>query len=281
VTARRRPAAAERPSAKIYAVSDGRGETCEQVVRAALVQFAEQPYSVERRARVRTRREVQTLVRQAAREHAVIFYTLVGDSTRREMAEISRRLLVPTVDVLGPAFSALFDLFRRGPGTTPGLLYASDPKRYASRDAIEFALKHDDGQRTEDLANADVVLVGVSRSSKTSTCFYLAAAGVKAANVPLVPGVAVPRTLARLGRRKVIGLRVNVARLMTIREARAETLGIVATDPYLEEDAVAREVIEANRTMERHGWASLDVSYLAVEEIAREVLRLRGLGNHR
>jgi len=275
--ARRRPDPPARPSAKIYAVSDGRGETCEQVVRAALVQFEERTYVLERRAGVRTVSDVRALLRQAAREHAVVFYTLVGDTTRREMAEVSRRRLVPTVDVLGPAFSALFDLFRRGHGATPGLLYASDPRRYASRDAIEFALRHDDGQRTEELARADLVLVGVSRSSKTSTCFYLAAAGVKAANVPLVPGVPVPRTLARLGRRTVIGLRVNVARLMTIREARAETLGIAASDPYLEERAVAREVTEANRAMERHGWASLDVSYLAVEEIAREVLRLRGL----
>lgn len=276
----RRASAAGTP-AKIYAVSDGRGETCEQVVRAALVQFGGQSYGLERRAEVRTPRDVRALVRRAARERAVVFYTLVGETTRREMAEVSRRLLVPTVDVLGPAFSALFDLFRRGPGATPGLLYASDPKRYASREAIEFALRHDDGQRCEDLAQADVVLVGVSRSSKTSTCFYLAAAGVKAANVPLVPGVAVPRALTRLGRRKVIGLRVNVARLMTIREARADALGIAASDPYLEERAVAREVIEANRTMERHGWASLDVSYLAVEEIARQVLGLRGLGKQR
>jgi len=264
-------------SPQIFVVSDARGETCSQVLRAALVQFEGQRHRIQRRADVRTADEVEKIVRQAADSHAVIFYTLVGNETRRAMVRFARELAVPTVDVLGPAFSALHDLFNRAPDRTPGLLYASDRDQFDRHQAIDYTLKHDDGQRPRDLDQADVVLVGVSRASKSSTCFYLAYQGVKAANVPLIPGLPPLPQLLRLDPRKVIGLRINVMRLMTVREARSYNLGLPAEHSYVDKPTIAREVIEANRIMERHGWQSFDASYMAIEEIAREVMKLRGL----
>jgi hypothetical protein len=119
--------------------------------------------------------------------------------------------------------------------------------------------------------------VGVSRSSKTSTCFYLAYEGVKAANVPLVPAVEPPPELTRLDRARVVGLRVNAMRLATVREVRARGLPREVLDAYLEPEALTRELRAANHLMHEHGWHSLDVSYMAVEEVAHEVMRLRGL----
>jgi hypothetical protein len=261
----------------IFVLSDGRGETCLQVVRAALVQFEAQPHWIEQHSGVRTPRRVGSLLRQAAARRAVVFYTLVGAATREAMARLSRRLLVPTVDVLGPAFSALHDAFRREPSARPGLLYDSNREQFQRHAAIEYTLKHDDGQRPGELDQADVVLVGVSRTSKTSTCFYLAYEGVRAANVPLVPGLDPPRELLRLKPSKVIGLRLNVSRLVTLRQSRSQNLGLAAGEDYLDEAAIAREVSEANRLMDSRRWRSLDVSYLAVEEIARQVMQLRGL----
>jgi regulator of PEP synthase PpsR (kinase-PPPase family) len=261
----------------IFLVSDGRGETAAQLVNAAIVQFRDQPYELRRRGNVRSARRVQAVMREAARAHAVVFYTLVADDTRGAMADLARELLVPTVDLLGPAFSALHDLFKTTPTYQPGLLYASEREKFDRLEAIDFTLKHDDGQRPEDLDEADVVLVGVSRSSKTSTCFYLAYEGVKAANVPLVPGIEPPAELVRLDPARVIGLRVNAMRLATVREARARGPARAALDTYLEPEALAHELRAANHLMHQHGWHSLDVSYMAVEEVAHEVMRRRGL----
>ena len=111
---------------QIYVVSDGRGETCSQVLKASLVQFEGQRYRTIRRAEIRTIKQVEQIVRKAADAPAIIFYTLVGDETRQAMVRASREHAVPTVDILGPAFSALHDLFKRDPGSTPGLLYASE-----------------------------------------------------------------------------------------------------------------------------------------------------------
>lgn len=262
----------------VYAVSDGRGETCQQVVKAAVVQFEGLPVRLVRRGQVRTARRVETVMREAAEARAIVFYTLVGDETREALAAQAKRLAVPTVDVLGPAFSALHDLLKRAPRSKPGLLYRSDRERFDRQVAIDYTLAHDDGQRLRDLDQADVVLVGVSRSSKTSTCFYLAYEGVKAANVPLVPDVPLPQELADLDPEKVIGLRMNVIRLMTVREARAQAVNHpTAMQEYLDQRSLTREVIRANRLMDERGWRSLDASYMAVEEVAREVMAMRGL----
>jgi len=207
----------------------------------------------------------------------VLFYTLVTDETRDTAKAAAKKFLVPTVDVIGPAYSALHDLFRTAPRAEPGLLYASDRERYDVHAAIDYTLKHDDGQRPDELSKADVVLVGVSRASKSSTCFYLACEGVKAANVPLIPGIEPPSSLLKLKPERVVGLRVNVMRLMTVREARASALGIGHSEPYLDKRTIAGEVNDAHRMMDRYGWASFDASYLAIEEIAKQVIKFAKL----
>lgn len=260
----------------VFIVSDGRGETASLVLRAAAVQFGDARYRLVLKPDVRTPRQVDQAVEAASRANAAIFYTLVSEDTRSAMKEASGRRLVPAVDILGPAFGALHDLFQSERGSTPGLLYDSEKERIDRMEAIDYTLKHDDGQRPHELRDADVVLVGVSRASKSSTCFFLAYQGMRAANVPLVPGVPPPSQLLELARDKVVGLRVNVNRLLTVRGARAENLRLGSSDPYVDRRAVAREVVTANRSMERHGWRSIDASYLAIEEISREVARLRG-----
>ena len=247
-------------------------------MQAALVQFEGQSHALVRKAEVRTPDVVQSIVEEAAALHAVIFYTLVSDDTRETMKAVSEKLLVPTVDVLGPSFSALHDLFKSAPRHTPGLLYASDRERFDRIDSIDYTLKHDDGQRPHELNEADVVVVGVSRSSKSSTCFYLAYQGIKAANVPLVPGPPLPRQLKDMDPGRVIGLQMNVPRLLTLREARTAHLGTSHTDYYVDRREVGAEVRYANEVIREYGWRTVNASYMAIEEIAREVMRQCGLG---
>jgi hypothetical protein len=263
-----------RKTPTVFVVSDGRGDTAVQVARAAAVQFEGVRYHVARRANVATADQVRAILREASRANAVILYTLVSEEVRKAMRQGSRELHVASVDLLGPVFTAMGGLFQRKRGATPGLLYSLDRERIDRMEAIDYTLKHDDGQRADELDSADVVLVGVSRVSKSTTCFYLAYEGVRAANVPLVEGVAPPKQLLVLPPHKVIGLRVQLARLLTVREKRAGNIGLDDSSPYLDRREVAREIAEANRTMEEHGWRAVDASYLAVEEIAREVMRL-------
>ena len=261
----------------IFIVSDGRGDTCQQLLRAALVQFEGQDVEIVRRSEVLTRELVRNVMDEAHARGATVFYTLVGSETRRAMAQHAADLLVPAVDVLGPAFIALHDVFHREPTATPGLYYASERVRIERQEAIDFTLKHDDGQRPGELAQAEVVIVGISRVSKSTTCFYLAYNGVKAANVPLVPGQPPLPELLDVDPARVIGLRMNVTRLLAVREVRARHLGSTGTAGYMDKREVAAEMREAYRVMEHYGWRSFDASYMAVEEIAREVLRLRGI----
>lgn len=265
-------------SPTLFVVSDGRGQTCAKVLQAALVQFQGQRHTVVREADVRTVERVQAIVAAAAQAHGVVFYTLVADDTRRAMFQAAAAQGVPIVDVLGPALSALHDLLHRDPSAEPGLLYASEREEFDRHEAIDYTLKHDDGRRPDGLARADVVLVGVSRAAKSSTCFYLAYQGVKAANVPLVPGVPLPAQLLALAKERVIGLWVNPVRLITVREARARNLNLGNDSAaYVDIDAVKEEVRQAHRIMTGHGWRTIDASYMAVEEIAREIMRLRGM----
>ncbi len=261
---------------RIYIVSDGRGETCSQLVRAALVQFEDQQYKIVRKANVRTTRRVETIVRNALADNAIIFYTLVSDDTRNTIKDCAKKQLVPIVDLLGPAFSALHDLFHRERLARPGRLYELERAHFDRVAAIDYTLKHDDGQRPQELSKADVVLVGVSRASKSTTCFYLAYEGIRCANVPLFPTIPPPDELLRLSPEKVIGLRINTMRLRTVREARAESFTAGGLESYLDKRQIAKEVRESNRLMDAQGWRSIDVSYKAIEEIAKQIMRLRG-----
>jgi regulator of PEP synthase PpsR (kinase-PPPase family) len=268
-----------KPWPAILILSDGRGDTAAQVVRAALIQFERQRHRIERHPNIRTAAQVREVITRAADMHAVVFYTLVGDKTRKAILEASDHQLVPIVDVLGPAFTALHDLFKRRRKATPGLLYALERERLDRYEAIDFTLQHDDGRRLQQLDQADVVLVGVSRVAKSSTCFFLAYEGIKAANIPLIADQTPPRELLELDPARVIGLRVNVMRLMTVREVRGGNIGLNESHPYLNREALKHEVLDANRQMRRNGWQSFDASYMAIEEIARRVISLRGLNS--
>jgi [pyruvate, water dikinase]-phosphate phosphotransferase / [pyruvate, water dikinase] kinase len=258
----------------ILVVSDGRGQTGARVLQAALVQFQGQKHHIVTEGNVRTVERVGAILENAARIHAVVLFTLVEEATRRAMQQGAAQLAVPVVDVLGPTLSALHDLLQRDSAATPGLLYAAEREDIDRHDAIDYTLKHDDGRRPDELDQAGVVLVGVSRTAKSTTCFYLAYHGVRAANVPLLPGVALPPRLLALPPERVIGLWVNPSRLLTVRAARARHLNLGADSSYLDRDAVLQEVRDAHRVMNRHGWRTVDASYMAVEEIAREVMRL-------
>ncbi len=260
----------------IYLLSDGTCRTCEMVVRAILVQFPSAQVQLVKKANVRRAETVRDVIEKAAADRALVFYTLVYDKARTAIDEAARELMVPTVDILGPVLVSLYDLTKSSSRARPGILYKSNRDQYDRIDAVEYTLHHDDGCRVHEVGEADVVLVGVSRSSKSTTCFYLGYSGIRAANVPLFADAEPPEDLTNLDPRRVIGLMVNPHRLQSVREARLRGWGMQLDEGYGDRREIARELRAANEQMQRYGWRCIDVSYKGIEEVAREVVRLLG-----
>jgi [pyruvate, water dikinase]-phosphate phosphotransferase / [pyruvate, water dikinase] kinase len=261
----------------VYIVSDGTCRTCEQVLRAVLVQFEQHHPRLVREANVRRPGRVANIVKEAKKARATIFYTLVSPETRTAMKEASAEYFVPIVDVLGPALASLYDMFKSSPRLVPGMLYEANKAHFDRIDAIDYTLHHDDGCGMNDLDKADVVLVGASRTSKSSTCFYLAYRGICAANVPLFPGEEPPPELLRLDPNKVIGTTANADRLQSVREARLHSWGMHLGEAYTDRMAIIQELRGVNAIMAKYNWATIDVSYKAIEEVAREIRVLLGI----
>jgi [pyruvate, water dikinase]-phosphate phosphotransferase / [pyruvate, water dikinase] kinase len=261
----------------VYIVSDGTCRTCEQVLQAVLVQFDHKHTRLIREANVRRPGRVERIVKEAKKNHATIFYTLVSPETRTAMKEASAEYFVPIVDVLGPALASLYDMFKSSPRLVPGILYEANKAHFDRIDAIDYTLHHDDGCGMNELDKADVVLVGVSRTSKSSTCFYLAYRGIFAANVPLFPNEEPPTELLKVDPKKVIGTVANADRLQSVREARLHSWGMHLSEEYADRMAIIQELRAVNAMMAKHGWATIDVSYKAIEEVAREVRVLLGI----
>ncbi len=257
----------------VFVVSDATGETAERVTRSALSQFGGAPVDVVRRGGVRTREQVQGVVAEAAGRDAVIIHTMVGTQLRREMLEEARLAGVDAMDLMGPVLDRLGTHLHLAPEGKPGLFTQLVGAQSRRVEAVEFAFRHDDGQRVEEIERAEVVLVGVSRTMKTPTMLYLAYQGWFAGNVPLVCGLAPPRPLVGLAAEKVFGLTMSAARLAELRRARAAYLGISET-AYASLEEIRAELAYSHDVCDAHGWRRIDVTGKSVEEVAREILVL-------
>ena len=258
----------------IVLLSGATGRTCKEVFRAALAQFDSPDVDLIHETNVRSVGEAIEAVRQAAESKAVILHSIVDPEVREAFLEQSKELNVPSVDVLGPVLSVLEDHFGQSPQGRPGLSYHHRKEPFDRIDAVSYTLAHDDGCRIHGLPDSDVVIVGVSRSSKSVTCFYLAYRGVRAANVPLIPNCEVQQELLAIDPRKVIGLTMNANRLARVREVRIGMMGRGPFQQYGDSREIEREINFAKALMNRHGWRKIDVSYMSVEEVAKEVMSM-------
>jgi regulator of PEP synthase PpsR (kinase-PPPase family) len=262
----------QQPPYKVFVVSDGTGGTARRVVLAALAQF-EADADVIRFADIRTVEQVEETVRQAAGCRALVVHTLVRPEMRQAMFDAGRRLHVHTLDLMGPLLERLSDLTDVPPLGRPGL-YGQE--EYSRRiEAVDFALRHDDGKYVSELEHAEIVLVGASRTGKTPLAVYLALRGWLVGNVPVVLGVKPPSILFRLPASRVIGLTERPARLAELRRARADQLrGRVGR--YAEPTYVQEEVAYALQIFRRAGWRWVDMTSKPIEEAAAEVADLVG-----
>ncbi|MEB3196780.1 MAG: pyruvate, water dikinase regulatory protein [Candidatus Sericytochromatia bacterium] len=260
----------------VYTLSDASGQTAENVTKACVAQFAGLPVRIVRLPRAVNVQQVENMVALAAAQGPALFaYTMVQDGVREAFLAAAGRHGIPTVDLLGHLIEQLSAVLGAAPNRQAGALHTKDEEYFRRMDAIDFAIKYDDGKSPQGLRQAELVILGVSRTSKTPTCMYLAQnQGIKAANVPLVPGADPPKEIFELPPGRIVGLTVKPEMLTEIRGSRLVTLGLPPESAYADKQKITDELGFADQLFRRLRCPVVDVTFKAIEETASEILEL-------
>lgn len=254
---------------KIYVISDSIGETGEQILKASLRQFDQIDYEVKRYPYHNSIGMIEPIIEEAALdEFSLIVYTTVENNTRKFIQEKAHELNVPLVDVMGPPMEVIEKILNKEPLREPGLIRRLDENYFKKVECIEFAVNYDDGKDPRGAKNADICLVGISRTSKTPLSIYLANKHFKVANIPLVPEVGVPQEVYQKDKRRVIGLIANPYKINAIREERLKTLGLDSTANYSNLERIEKELEYSKRIMKDLDCIVIDVTNKSIEETA-------------
>jgi [pyruvate, water dikinase]-phosphate phosphotransferase / [pyruvate, water dikinase] kinase len=260
----------------IYIVSDGTGRTAEQAFNAALAQFGNVKVNLIRRPKVRTEQRVINVIKEAKENDGFIVHTLVTDKLREAMLRGGRKNNVDTIDLMGSLLARLSEVFSVSPAEKPGLFGQLNKTYFRRIETMEFAFRHDDGQRVNELKKAEIVLIGVSRTFKTPLSIYLAFKGWFVANVPIIMGQEIPPIIDKLLASNVFCLDTNARALAELRRARQNYLGGAVGD-YDDIEFVRMELMYARNIFSKNpGWAIINVTNKPIEEIASEILTLKG-----
>jgi regulator of PEP synthase PpsR (kinase-PPPase family) len=255
----------------VFVVSDGTGDTGSAAVRAAMVQFRE-PWRLRVFRDTRTEGDVRRVLEQAEQVGALVVFSMVEGEIVEFLHREAEARRVVVVDLLGPLIMRVAQKLKVEPRHQPGLLHGFSDDYFDRVDAVEFAVRHDDGANLRTLHEADIVLTGVSRTSKTPLSMYLAQRGYKCGNVPLVPGLEPPQELVELDRRRVFALTVDPGTLLSVRSARMRSMRGPSSSGYTDPDQVELELDQARKLFRAHRWKTIDVSGRAVEENASRII---------
>jgi regulator of PEP synthase PpsR (kinase-PPPase family) len=259
----------------LHLISDSTGGTLTSVMKACLSQFEGDDVQQHFWPLIRSQKQMQAALDGIRQNPGLVFYTLVDDSLAKTLQKHCAGLNIPALSILDPVLRMMSGHFGQESRAEPGLQHKLNAEYFARMEAVDYALHHDDGQKTEkDLESADVILIGVSRTSKTPTCIYLANRGIRAANIPLVPGVPLSQRVLDLARPLFVGLTAAPERLVEIRRNRLQHIGELKETDYLDPEKVLEEVREAKKLCARMGWPVIDVTRRSVEETAAEIIAL-------
>jgi [pyruvate, water dikinase]-phosphate phosphotransferase / [pyruvate, water dikinase] kinase len=256
----------------VYVISDSAGETGSSVIQAAAVQFHPAEVEIRRVPFVADTQVLDRVIEQARRDRGLIVFTIVIPELRKHVIEHAATAGVPFIDVLGPIIVSLQQLLHKESRNQPGMLHILDADYFRKVEAVEFAVRFDDGRDPTGIMMADLVLVGVSRTSKTPLSMYLAHKKFKVANVPIVPEMNPPEQLFKVNPRKIIGLTIDPDKLNAIRRERLKALGLADDALYANEERIRMELKYAKKLMDKLGCRVIDVSHRAVEETAGIIL---------
>ncbi|MFB9327465.1 pyruvate, water dikinase regulatory protein [Paenibacillus aurantiacus] len=255
--------------------SDSAGETAETVARATMRQFQDQEVRLERWANIKYEEEIRQMMERAASLGSFVVYTLVLPELREMIRQESARLGVCAIDVMGPVMEGFIRTFDSAPAQRAAMPHRMDRAYFNRVEAIEYTVKSDDGQYVSGWSQADLILLGVSRTSKTPLGIYLAHKGIKVANYPLVPEVKVPEELYRMPSERLIGLTMDAEKLIAIRIERLKSMGLPFDVSYASVDRISEELELAHKLFRRLGCLVVDVTNRAIEETAGIILEER------
>jgi [pyruvate, water dikinase]-phosphate phosphotransferase / [pyruvate, water dikinase] kinase len=258
----------------LHLVSDSTGETLQSISKAALVQFEKSVPIEHVWSMTRTVRQLDDITESIEQNPGLVLFTLVNKEMRSILETACRRFGVPCVSILDPVMAAFSQYLGQESRGLPGRQHILDKDYFSRIDALNYTMAHDDGQMPEGLEEADIVLVGVSRTSKTPTSFYLSHRGIKTANVPIVIGCPLPDQLFELQKPFVVGLTTSPDRLSQIRKNRLLSLQEKNETSYVDLDRIKEEVIFARKLCTRENWPIIDVSRRSVEETAAQIITL-------
>lgn len=264
----------DKPSIVIYIISDSIGETAEQVAKAGISQFNVNDYELRRFPFITDKQQIMEILEEAKNESAVIVFTMVVEALKNILQEEADKLNIPCIDIMTPIIESMGQALHNTPRREPGLIRRLDEKYFRKVEAIEFAVKYDDGKDPRGLKKADLVLIGISRTSKTPLSMYLAHKNIKVANVPLVPEVAPPKELFEVAPKKIIGLTTNPMKLIEIRQERLKALGLKHEANYANMERILNELDYSEEIMKKLGCPVIDVSSKAIEESASIILEI-------
>lgn len=257
----------------IYVISDSIGETGELIAKASVKQFESENYEIKRYPYHNAINQIDPVLKEAAKQkRSLIIYTNVEKATRQFIVDRAEELNLHVVDVMGEPMAAIEDLLGYPPVREPGLIRRLDENYFKKVEAIEFAVKYDDGKDPRGVLRADICLVGISRTSKTPLSMYLANKLYKVANVPLVPEVPVPKEVFEKDPKKVVGLIARPDKLYTIREERLRSLGLMSSAKYANINRIQDELEYSKGIMQELGCPVIDVSHKAIEETAEIII---------
>ena len=256
----------------VFVLSDSVGDTAELVIKAGLSQFTNGNYDIHRVPYVDDKTIIDETLDVVKEKEALLAFTLVDPELRDYMNKRSEQLNVEVIDIMGPMMDLMERKFKNEPRLEPGLVYKLDKDYFKRIEAIEFAVRYDDGRDPRGISRADIVLIGVSRTSKTPLSQYLAHQRFKVANIPLVPEVDPPEELFQLDRTKCIGLRISREKLIDIRKERLKALGLGDHATYATLQRIDEELAYFDKIIEKVGCEVIDVSNKAVEETANIIV---------
>jgi [pyruvate, water dikinase]-phosphate phosphotransferase / [pyruvate, water dikinase] kinase len=262
------------PHLDLHLVSDSTGETLISVARAVMAQYEEVTATEHVSAFVRSRRQLDEIMAAVRKTRGIILFTLVDRDIREELQHRCDIERITCISVLGPVISAMGSFLGLEGRGEPGRQHMVNAEYFRRIAAMNFAIAHDDGHLSKDLPNADMILIGVSRTSKTPTCAYLANRGYKAANIPIVAGIPIPEEVYDFKGPLIVGLTINPNRLIEIRKNRLLTLHDKNESDYIDMDAIKEELTYARRLFSQRGWPVIDVTRRSIEETAAAILNL-------
>ncbi|MCT7376244.1 pyruvate, water dikinase regulatory protein [Chelativorans salis] len=262
----------------LHLISDATGETLLAAGRAAAAQYKDASAIEHIYPLIRTEKQLEKVFAEIDEEPGIVLYTIVDQKVARQIEERCAAMGLPSVSVLEPVLTVFQSYLGTPAGRRVGAQHVLDADYFRRIDALNFTMEHDDGQLPHDVDEADIVLVGVSRTSKTPTSIYLANRGIKTANVPIVLDVPLPESLARAKRPLIVGLVASAERIAQVRQNRLLSSAAAAGDfdTYADRSTIARELAYARRLCSRHNWPLIDVTRRSIEETAAAILALRG-----